>query len=151
MQHEFQALEKNQTWTLVPYDPGMKVVTNRWVFRLKHNPDGTVNRYKARLVARGFQQLPGLDFSETYSPVIKPSTIRIIFTLAALHAWPIHQVDVNNAFLHGTLNEQVFMQQPPGFINSSFPSHVCLLNKAIYGLRQAPRAWFDTLKDSLLQ
>ena len=102
-------------------------------------------------MARGFQQTPGIDFTETFSPVIKPCTIRIVFALAVHHGWEIQQIDINNAFLHGKLHETVYMNQPQGFVNTNLPTHVCRLNKAIYGLRQAPRAWFARLRASLLK
>ena len=134
----------------VPYTSDMSLVNNKWLYRIKYNSDGTISRYKARLVAKGYQQVAGLDFFETYSPVIKPCTIRVIFTLAATHNWDIKHVDVNNAFLNGQLKETVYMKQPEGFISNEYPSHVCKLNKALYGLKQAPRAWFEKLKSSLL-
>lgn len=98
--------------------------------------------YKARWVCRGNSQQAGIDYDETFSPVVKPSTIRVVLSLATSSSWPIHQLDVKNAFLHGSLNETVFCRQPLGFVNPSFPDHVCRLNKSLYGLKQAPRAWF---------
>lgn len=120
------------------------------MFRIKENLDGTVNKYKARLVAKGFHQQLGRDYSETFSPVVKPDTIRIILTLAVTHNWPIQQLDVNNAFLNEYLEEEVYMDRPFGFVSSN-PTQVCRLNKAIYGLKQAPRAWFERLTKTLLQ
>ena len=146
MTDEFGALMRNHTGTLVPVYPVMHVIDNKWVFRLKYNSGGSIQRYKARLVAKGFQQTAGIDFNETFSPVIKPCTIRVIFTLAASYGWDIQQLDINNAFLNGDLQEEVFMSQPEGFVHSQFPNHVCRLNKALYGLKQALRAWFDKLK-----
>jgi hypothetical protein len=110
-----------------------------------------VERYKARLVAKGFHQLPGIDYGETYSPVIKPTTVRTVLSLAISAGWAIRQIDVNNAFLHGTLSEDVFMSQPPGFSHPQFPQHICKLRKALYGLKQAPRAWFSRLSNRLLE
>ncbi|CAI0444864.1 unnamed protein product, partial [Linum tenue] len=109
--------------------------------RIKRHPDGSIDRYKARLVAKGFHQRPGVDYHDTYSPVLKPVTVRTVFTIALSHSWPILQFDVNNAFLQGPLQKEVFMVQPPGFTSTHFPSHVCRLKQAIYGLRQAPRSW----------
>ena len=141
MQAEFDALQSNDTWTLVPRPPGVNLVTGKWVFRHKFKSDGSLDRYKARWVLRGFTQRPGIDYDETFSPVVKPATIRVVLTLALSRSWPIHQLDVKNAFLHGTLRETVYCIQPTGFVDSSKPNHVCRLNKSLYGLKQAPRAW----------
>uniref|UniRef100_A0A803R1P3 Reverse transcriptase Ty1/copia-type domain-containing protein n=1 Tax=Cannabis sativa TaxID=3483 RepID=A0A803R1P3_CANSA len=151
MNTEIYALKKNKTWTLVPPSSEMTIVHNKWVYRIKLNADGSIERFKARLVAKGFQQVPGVDFFETYSPVVKPCTIRLMFTMAVTYGWEIQQLDINNAFLNGELKEAVYMYQPQGFVDPQFPNHVCKLNKAIYGLKQAPRAWFDKLKQSLQQ
>jgi hypothetical protein len=142
MQLEFDALQGNGTWTLVPPPPGARVISGKWVFKTKLHPDGTLDKYKARWVLRGDTQRPGLDFGETFSPVVKPATIRTVLTLIATKDWPAHQLDVSNAFLHGNIHERVFCRQPPGFEDPERPDHVCLLSKSLYGLRQAPRAWF---------
>ncbi|KAK6131582.1 hypothetical protein DH2020_034596 [Rehmannia glutinosa] len=120
----------------------MNIISNKWVFRVKYNANGDVDKFKARLVARGFEQTAGVDFHETFSPVIKPCTIRLIFTLVVTNQWSIQQIDVNNAFLNGDLKETVYMSQPEGFADSLHPTYVCKLQKALYGLKQAPRAWF---------
>lgn len=150
MQLEHEALVKNNTWTLVPLPADRQAVGCKWVFRTKQNPDGSVNKYKARLVAKGFHQMPGFDYKETFSPVVKPVTVRSVLTLAVTNKWCIQQLDVNNAFLNGYLEEEVYMTQPPGF-EAVDPSLVCKLNKALYGLKQAPRAWFERLKSTLLK
>ena len=150
MREELHALAKNGTWDLVPRESHHNVVGCKWVFRIKRNPDGSVARYKARLIAKRFNQRPGLDYTETFSPVIKPTTIRVVLSIAISSGWPINQLDVNNAFLHGHLDEEVFMSQPPGFIDPSRPHHVCRLQKSLYGLKQAPRAWFTELKNFIL-
>ena len=144
MRDEFHALQQNNTWTLVPKPPGVNVVSGKWVFHHKFHSDGTLARYKARWVCRGFSRQHGIDFDETFSSVVKPSTIRVVLSLAVSFSWPIHQLDVKNAFLHGTLNETVYCQQPSAFENPSFSNSVCLLHKSLYGLKQAPRAWFPT-------
>ncbi|TXG71321.1 hypothetical protein EZV62_006256 [Acer yangbiense] len=150
MQEEYDALLRNSTWNLVPKNSTQNIVGCKWVYKIKRNPNGTISRYKARLVAKGFHQRPGVDFTDTFSPVVKPTTVRILLCLAVTNDWPIRQLDVNNAFLQGTLTDDVFMEQPPGFIDSQQPTHVCKLKKAIYGLRQAPRAWYNELKSHLI-
>ncbi|KAL0301676.1 UNVERIFIED_CONTAM: Retrovirus-related Pol polyprotein from transposon TNT 1-94 [Sesamum radiatum] len=142
MQDEIEALRRNDTWELVPKPENSQPVTCKWVYRLKKKSDGTIDRYKARLVARGFSQSYGLDYEETFSPVAKMVTVRSIFSLAAFKSWKIWQLDVKNAFLYGELDREVLMEQPPGFVSKEFPTHVCLLKKELYGLKQAPRAWY---------
>jgi hypothetical protein len=117
----------------VPHPPGANVVTGKWIFKL--NTDGSLERYKARYVLRGFTQCPGVDYNETFSPMLKPATVRTVMTLALSRDWPVHQLDVKNAFLHGTLTETVYCTQPIGFVD---PDMVCKLNKSLYGLKQAP-------------
>jgi len=148
---EFQALIDNNTWTLCPRPPHRTIIKNKWVYKLKQKADGSLDRYKARLVAKGFQQRDGIDYTETFSPVIKPATVRIVLALALTFDWPLIQLDVSNAFLHGVLTETVFMEQPPGFVHPSFPDYVCKLSKSLYGLKQAPRAWFHRLSEALLE
>uniref|UniRef100_A0A2N9GUP3 Uncharacterized protein n=1 Tax=Fagus sylvatica TaxID=28930 RepID=A0A2N9GUP3_FAGSY len=150
MASEFAALQRQQTWQLVPPSPNQNIVGCRWVYKIKRNFDGSVSRYKARLVAKGFHQQAGVDFAETFSPVVKPPTVQIILSLATQNQWSLRQLDVSNAFLHGLLKETVFMAQPLGFVNSSLPSHVCHLHKSLYGLKQAPRAWFERFTSHLL-
>jgi histone deacetylase 1/2 len=145
MQDEFNALQANGTWTLVPRPSHANVITGKWLFKNKLNPDGSLERRKARWVVRGFSQRPGVDFHQTFSPVVKPATIRTVLHLAATRRWPVHQLDVKNAFLHGDLTERVYCHQPAGFVDSSNPNHVCLLVKSLYRLKQAPRAWFQRL------
>ncbi|KAK2412680.1 putative mitochondrial protein [Trifolium repens] len=149
MQAEYKALMDNKTWSLVPLPPHRKAIGCKWIFRVKENPDGSVNKYKARLVAKGFSQTVGFDFTETFSPVIKPVTIRVILTLAVTYKWQVQQIDINNAFLNGVLQEEVYMSQPPGFVSSD-KTLVCKLHKSLYGLKQAPRAWYDRLTSALL-
>ncbi|KAK0588253.1 hypothetical protein LWI29_036741 [Acer saccharum] len=150
MSVEYDALVRNATWDLVPSQPSQNVVGCKWIFRIKRHSDGSVARYKARLVAKGFHQRPGIDYNETFSPVVKPVTVHLILTIAVTNGWPLRQLDVNNAFLQGTLTDDVYMVQPPDFIHSTKPQHVCKLRKAIYGLRQAPHAWYTELRTFLL-
>jgi hypothetical protein len=142
MLDEFNALLRNDTWSLIPCPAGANVVTGKWIFRHKLNSDGSLALYKARWVVRGFTQQAGVDYGETFSPVVKPATIRVVLSLACSHNWPINQMDVKNAFLHGELEETVYAQQPSGFVDPHFPHHICRLNKSLYGLKQAPHTWF---------
>ncbi|KAL5788351.1 hypothetical protein ACOSP7_005300 [Xanthoceras sorbifolium] len=112
MFEEYTALMQNKTWSLVPSSNDMNILGNKWVFRTKYHPDGSVSKFKARLVVNGFHQTPSLDFFDTYSPVIKASTIRVIFTLAVTYSWDIQQMDINNAFLNGEFQETAYMEQP---------------------------------------
>jgi hypothetical protein len=150
MASEFDALHRQHTWSLVPPCPDQNVIGCRWVYKIKRNTDGSISRYKARLVAKGFHQQAGVDFDETFSPVVKPPTIRIILSLAVQNQWSLRQLDVSNTFLHGLLKESVFMAQLIGFLDSAQPSHVCQLHKSLYRLKQAPRAWFERFTSHLL-
>ncbi|GKC21765.1 ribonuclease H-like domain-containing protein [Tanacetum coccineum] len=143
MYDEYNMLIKNGTWILVPKPPNVNVVRSMWLFRHKYHVDGSLSRYKARLVANGRNQQYRVDYSDTFSPVVKPATIRTVLSLALARNWPVHQLDVKNAFLNGDLTETVYMYQPPGFVDSHFPHHVCRLQRSLYGLKQAPRAWFQ--------
>jgi hypothetical protein len=143
MVDEYEALRTNDTWRLVPCLLGTNIVTGKWIFHHKFHADGWLARHKACWVVRGFSQQHGIDYDETFSPVVKQATIRAVLSIAVSHGCPIHQLDVKNAFLHGHLDETVYCQQPPGFVNPSALDHVCLLQKSLYGLKQAPRAWYQ--------
>lgn len=121
------------------------------MYKLKCDSEGKIQRHKARLVAKGFLQTPGVDFSETFSLVIKASTLKIILILAVCRDWGIKQIDVNNAFLNGKLEDEVYMDKPRGFVDKKNPDFGCKLEKALYGLRQAPKAWHEKLRRTLLQ
>ncbi|GJZ21604.1 retrovirus-related pol polyprotein from transposon TNT 1-94 [Tanacetum coccineum] len=149
MSEEFNALIQNHTRDHVPRT-SQNLLGNKWVFRVKRFPDGSIQKFKARLVANGFHQRQGIDYTETFSPVTKPVTIRVILCLALSKTWPLRQLDINNAFLNGTLQEEVYMAQPVGFIHPQYPNHVCKLRKALYDLKQAPRAWYIELKSFLV-
>nr|CAN60617.1 hypothetical protein VITISV_003256 [Vitis vinifera] len=151
MSSELTALMKHGTWDLVPIPLSCNLVGCKWVFRVKRKPNGSVDRFKARLVATGYNQRPNLYYKETSSPEVKPATIRTVLSIVVVNGWDLRQMDVNNAFLHGALSEIVYMMQPSGFKDPSKPNHVCRLKKAIYGLKQAPRAWYTTLENVLLE
>ncbi|CAH9069280.1 unnamed protein product [Cuscuta europaea] len=151
MLDEMAALEINRTWSLVPLPHGKSIVGCRWVFTIKVGPDGQVDRLKARLVAKGFTQVFGLDYGDTFSPVAKMASVRLFLSMAAMRSWPLHQLDIKNAFLHGNLKEEVYMEQPPGFVAQGECRYVCRLHKALYGLKQSPRAWFGRFSTALKQ
>ncbi|KAL6346966.1 hypothetical protein AAG906_006026 [Vitis piasezkii] len=132
MDDEIQALKKNDTWDLITRPINHNVVGCRWIFKTKLHANGSIERHKAHLVAKGFSQIHGLDFEDTFSPVVHPATIRIILSIAVTYGWSLHQLDVKNAFLHGHLSEEVYMEQPPGYIDRQFPQHVCHLKCTFY-------------------
>ncbi|OMO62973.1 Reverse transcriptase, RNA-dependent DNA polymerase [Corchorus capsularis] len=146
MYEELEAPHRNKTWELVPPPSDRNVIGCKWVVRVKKNSDGSISRYKARLVAKGFTQKVGLDYDETFSPIIKPVTVRMVLCITVSNGWPLHQMDVNNAFLQGELKEEVFMKQPPVFVDRARPNYVCKLQKALYGVKQALRACDEFLK-----
>lgn len=149
MHEELTALAKNKTWTIVPLPPGKHAVGSRWVFKVKFNSDGSLDKHKARLVAQGFTQKFGVDYKETFAPVAKMTTVRVLLSVAINNGWSLFQMDVKNAFLHGDLEEEVFMKLPPGHPQSDNSNLVCQLHKSIYGLKQSPRAWHAKLSTAL--
>jgi hypothetical protein len=151
MQAEMDALQANQTWELVPLPSGEKTVGCKWVFTIKYLVDGSIDRYKARLVAKDFTQISGKDFGATFAPVAKLTSVRLLVSLAASHSWLLHQLDVKNAFLHGNLLETIYMDPPPGFrAEGEYAGKVCRLRKSLYGLKQSPRAWFSRFSEVIL-
>lgn len=150
MQEELAAIDANDTWVLVEPPPGQRPISLRWVFKLKKDPTGIIVRYKARLVAKGYVQRAGIDFEEVFAPVARFDLVRLLTALAAHHGWEVHHMDVKSAFLNGDLAEEVFVAQPPGFELAGQEHKVFKLAKALYGLRQAPRAWNAKLDSSLL-
>jgi hypothetical protein len=134
---------------LVPR-PNQNVVGTKWVFRNKQDEHGVVTRNKARLVAKGYSQVERLDFDETYAPVARLESIRILLAYATYHGFKLYQMDMKSAFLNGPIKEEVYVEQPPNFEDSEYPNHVYKLSKALYGLKQAPRAWYECLRDFLI-
>lgn len=145
---EMDALKRNHTWDVVERPTNRAVVSGKWVFKIKHLADGTVDKYKARYVARGFTQVPGQDFDETFAPVVRYDSQRLLLALSAHHKWVPQQLDVKSAFLYGVLKEEIYMELPDGFKEGT---KVCKLRKCIYGLKQSPREWYACLTDSLLE
>ncbi|RVW69562.1 Retrovirus-related Pol polyprotein from transposon RE2 [Vitis vinifera] len=148
MHEEIRALEENGTWTLEPLPKGKRALGSQWVYRTKYFSNGDIERLKSRLVVLGNHQEAGIDYHETFSPVAKMTTVRAFLAIAASKNWELHQMDVHNAFLHGDLEEEVYMKLPPGFERSD-PNLVCRLRKSLYGLKQAPRCWFAKLVTAL--
>jgi len=144
------ALDANATWELVALPEDKKAIGCKWVYKVKHNVDGSVSRYKARLVAKGYAQTYDIDYEEIYSPVAKMTTVRAIIIITTAKGWSLHQMDVKNVFLHGDLQEEVYMEQPPGYVDQTHPNLVCRLKKALYGLKQAPRAWSEKIGEYLV-
>jgi hypothetical protein len=151
MDIEFGALLRNDTWHLVPPRAGTNIIDCKWVYKIKRKFDGCIDRYKAWLVVKGFKQRYGIDYKDTFNPVVKAATIRIVPSIAVSRGWSLRQLDVQNVFLHGVLKEEVYMRQPSGYEDTQHPGYVCKLDKAIYGLKQAPRAWYSRLSAKLLQ
>lgn len=146
MEDELASLQEMGTWTLVPRETNMKVVKSKWVFRIKRGPTGKIDKFKARVVAVGCSQVQGVDYFETFSPVVKLTSLRILLALANEEGLFMRQLDVKTAYLHGKLEETVYMEQPPGSKDTSL---VCKLHKSIYGLKQSGRTWYRTLDDVL--
>ena len=148
MQTKIEALNANHTWEFVKLPSNGVAIGSKWVYKIKRHADGSIERFKARLVAQGYTQTEGLDYFETCSPVAKLSTIRVLLSLVSIHGWHLHQLDVNNAFLHGDFNEAVYMKVPQG-VSSPKSRQVCKLLKSLYGLKQAKRQWFEKLTQFL--
>ena len=149
MDSEMRSLQDNDVWDLVELPPGRKTVGSKWVFKKKTGADGTVERFKARLVAQGFTQKYGMDYDETFCPVVRQESLRVLIALSVRSGLKLHQVDVTTAFLNGTLEEEVFMRQPDGFVKKGSENLVCRLKKSIYGLKQSPRCWNVALDTTL--
>jgi hypothetical protein len=134
---EYEALLSNNTWDLVQRSLRANVVTGKWIFKHKLKANGSLDRYKARWVFRGFTQRPGVDYDETFSPVVKSAAVQTVLTLTVSSGWPVHQLDIKNAFLHSILSKTVYCSQPASFVDPTHPQLVCRLNKSLHGLKQA--------------
>ncbi|GKB95546.1 ribonuclease H-like domain-containing protein, partial [Tanacetum coccineum] len=150
MNIEMEALFRNNTYVLVDLPPGRKAIGCKWLWKIKYKSSGEVERYKARLVSKGFSQRYGIDYEETFSLVVKMVTIRCLIALSVQNSWPLYQLDANNAFLYGDLKEDVYMELPPGYYDKD-ETRVCKLIKSLYGLKQAPRQWNEKLTTTLIE
>lgn len=149
MKNEYDALIANKTWSLTELPKGQKAIGSKWVFNAKRNKDGEIEKFKSRLVAKGCSQQFGVNYTETFSSVIRYETIRMVFALAAELKMYLHQMDVCTAYLNSDLSEEVYMKQPQRFVNEQHPDYVLKLNKAIYGLKQSGREWNSKLDEVL--
>ncbi|CAI7865894.1 unnamed protein product [Closterium sp. NIES-53] len=147
MESELKSIEENGTWELVELPEGRKAITSKWLFKIKSDADGKIERYKSRLVAKGYQQKEKVDYKELFAPVVKPTTLRTLLAGAAIKGWVVKQMDVTTAFLNGVLEEDIFMAQPEGFDDGT--GRVLRLKKALYKLKQAPRQWYSRLQGVL--
>jgi hypothetical protein len=150
MQDDLNNFTRNQVWELVEFPKNKNVIGTKWVYRNKQDERGIMVKNNARLVAKGYSQVEGLDYGETFTPVARLETIRILLAYASSHKMKLFQMDVKSAFLNDFINEEVYVEQPPGFEDATYPNHVCRLHKALYGLKKAPRAWYERLQDSLI-
>lgn len=151
MESEINSIERNGTWKLVELPVGQKVIGLKWIFKLKKDAAGNVTKHKARLVAKGYAQEYGVDYQEVFAPVTRLETVRLLLALAAKYSWEVHHMDVKTAFLNGEINEDVYVAQPEGFEKQGCKHMVYKLLKALYGLRQAPRAWYSKLNKCLIE
>ena len=147
---EVESILQNHTWELVDLPPGSKPIGCKWIFKRKLKADGSVDKYKARLVAKGYRQKEGLDYFDTYSPVSRITSIRMLIAIASLNNMEIHQMDVKTAFLNGELDEEIYMEQPEGFVVQGQENKVCKLVKSLYGLKQAPKQWHEKFDHTML-
>jgi hypothetical protein len=145
MTEEYQSIVKNDVWEIVPRLKRKDVVSSIWIFKIKHDVDGSIEKYKERFVAHGFSQKEGIDYEETFSPVARYTSIGTIIALATKMKWKLHQMDVKTTFLNGVIEEEVYIEQPQGFEVEDMKTHVCKLKKALYILKQAPRAWYGRI------
>ncbi|KAK4387925.1 Retrovirus-related Pol polyprotein from transposon RE2 [Sesamum angolense] len=145
MEEEIKMIDKNNTWELADRPKDKEVIGLKWIYKTKLNADGSIQKHKARLVAKGYSQLPGIDYTETFAPVARLDTIRALIAIAANKKWKIYQMDVKSAFLNGYIDEEIYVEQPQGFIAKGSEEKGLRLKKALYGLKQAPRAWYNRI------
>jgi hypothetical protein len=145
MLEEYRSILKNDVWDIVPRPKDKSMVSSKWIYKIKHATDGSVEKFKERFVARGFTQKEGINYEETFAPVARYTSIRTIIALTSVLGWKLHQMDVKTTFLNGKIEHEVFVEQPNGFVLHNKGTHVCKLRKALYGLKQAPRVWYDRI------
>jgi hypothetical protein len=150
MHDELHKFSHNDVWTLVSRPFDQNIIGTKWISKNKSDEHGTVIRNKARLVAQGYTQIERIDFDETFAPVARLESIRILLSISCHLGLKLYQMDVKSAFLNGILQEEVYVEQPKGFLDPHYPHHVYKLKKALYGLKQAPRAWYERLTTYLL-
>jgi hypothetical protein len=150
MMEEYQSIMKNDVWYIVLRPESKSVVTSKWIYKIKHTTDGSIEKLKASFFARGFSQVEGIDYEETFAHVARYTSIRMIIALTASMGWKLHQMDVKTTFLNGEIGEEIYIEQPDGFVIHEKESHVCRLKKALYGLKQAPRAWYARIDGHLM-
>jgi len=150
MIEEYQSIIKNNVWEIVPRPKSKDVVSSKWLFKIKHVVDGSIEKYKARFFARGFSQKEGIDYEETFSLMARYTLIRTIIALVAKMKWKLHQMDVKTTFLNSVIEEEVYIEQPQGFEVEDRKSHACRLKKALYELKQAPREWYGCINSFLM-
>lgn len=150
MQEEFLQFKLQEVWVLCDLPDGKRLIGTKWVFRVKRDERGNVIKNKARLVAQGYRQEEGVDYDELFAPVARIEAIRLFLAFASYMGFPVYQMDVKSAFLYGTITEEVYVKQPPGFEDPAHPNKVYIVIKALYGLHQAPRAWYERLSIFLL-
>ena len=145
MQKEYNSILKNNVWEIVSRPAEKFILSSKWIFKLKHATDGSIEKYKVRFVARGFSQKDSIDYDETFAPVARDTSISTIISLVSIFGWKMYQMDVKTAFLNGNIDQEVFIEQLEGFALHSRESHICRLRKALYGLKQARRVWYERI------
>jgi len=145
MMEEYQSIMKNDVWDIVPKPEGKSVVSSKWIYKIKHATDRSIEKYKERFVARGFSQKEEIDYEETFAPIAPYTSIRDIMALPSMMKWDLHQMDVKTGFLNGVFEEEVYIERPHGFEVKYIWTPICKLKKALYGLKQAPRAWYGRI------
>ncbi|KAL0541072.1 hypothetical protein IC582_021103 [Cucumis melo] len=151
MKEEMTTIEKNGTWKMVDLPKGKNAIDLKWVYKTKFAADGSLEKHKARLVAKGHAQQHGINFEETFSPVARFETVRVVLALAAQQQWSVYQFDVKSDFLNEELEEEVYVEQPKGFVKKDSEEKVYKLTKALYGLKQAPRTWYSKINGNFQQ